>query len=93
MNDRPHPLALETYLAMLVYHTRVIASIGDVRARGGDDVAASGTWSVHSKLNRARDGQRLAAKLMYAWHKDVAGREASEAAQRAAILAQYRKAR
>jgi len=93
MNELPHPLALETYQAMLAYHTRVIASMNDNWARDGNGVAACGKSSVHSKLEYARIGQRLAAKLIRAWHKDVADRQASEAAQRAAIQARYRKAR
>lgn len=89
MNDRPHPLALETYEFMLAYHSLVM---GEISARDRPDDADGGTEPLHMKFEQARNGHRLAAKLIGTWHKDVAGREASEAAQRAAILARYRKA-
>lgn len=73
MPERPNSFSLSTYERMLTYHSAVAAGLEVVL---GPDNHAPSSGQVdrcaRRLLETARRNQRIAAKLIEAWHRDVA---------------------
>jgi len=93
VNERPRRLALKAYENMLSYHSTVIGGSDDLGQYRDDRTIGMPEVPAESASRNAHKVRKLAAKLIKAWHKDVATRVECEAAQEAAIKARFGRAR